>query len=253
MIELNRIYNEDCIRTLSRIDVGFIDLTITSPPYNVALNYDTIDDNLPYQEYLDWLKEIFELVYLKTKTGGRCVINIGDGINGRVSKHSDVIQLMKNIGWLTSATIIWEKMNSVNNCAWGTYNSPRNPSFVSSFEYILVFCKEQYAMNYIGETDLDKKNFIQWANGIWKFPGIRRKESMHPAAFPIELPLRCMKMLSWKNSIIYDPFMGSGATAIACKLTGRNWIGSEVSEDYCKIAQKRLEHTIIHKNTGNYF
>ena len=253
MIELNRIYNESCINTLNEMKDGFIDLTITSPPYNVELNYDSIDDNLPYCEHLYWLKQIFELVYSKTKVGGRCVINIGDGKNGTIPKHSDIIQFMKDIGWFPMATIIWQKQNSVANCSWGTFSSPLNPRFVSTFEYIIVFSKSQYGLSFRGETDLQKKEFIHWSRGIWNFPGVHRKITNHPAAFPIELPLRCVKMLSWKDSIVYDPFMGSGSTAIACKLTGRKWIGSEISKDYCDIAQRRIEETIIHIDSRKYF
>ena len=78
-LEENRIYNEDCLDTLERMEDSLLDLTVTSPPYNVSLDYNTYDDNKKHDDYIEWLSEIFSMIYLKTKVGGRCVINIGDG------------------------------------------------------------------------------------------------------------------------------------------------------------------------------
>src|SRR5574344_955029 len=105
---LNKIYNEDCLETLKRFDDNFIDLTITSPPYNVNI------DNNDHKEYINWLENIFKEIYNKTKNGGRCVINIGNGKNGKIPTQSDIIQFMSNIGWLPMAFIIWDKNTTSN-------------------------------------------------------------------------------------------------------------------------------------------
>ena len=151
MIKLNKIYQENCEVTLKNMGDGLIDLTITSPPYNVDLGnnkhnknpYDLYNDNKEHVNYIKWLRIIFNLIHTKTKNGGRCVINIGDGKNGSVPTHSDVIQFMcKDIGWIPITTIIWNKNQVGSRTAWGSFNSPSSPSFPSPFEYILVFGKK---------------------------------------------------------------------------------------------------------------
>lgn len=249
MLEINKIYCEDNIKTMNRMDDNFIDLTVTSPPYNVDLGnnkynknpYALYNDNKEYKEYLKWLEKIFGLLYLKTKSGGRCVINIGDGKNGRVPTHSDIIQLMNGIGWITYTIIIWNKNQSSSRTAWGSWLSASSPSFPTPFEYILVFCKNSYKLQYKGESDLEKEDFIKWSLALWSFaPDTRQKKIGHPAMFPVELPLRCIKLFSYKNAIVYDPFMGSGTTAIVSVKTGRSYIGSEITEEYVKISEERI-------------
>jgi len=233
------------------MDDNFLDLTVTSPPYNVDLGnnkfnnnpYDLYDDNKEHQVYLSWLKDIFTKVYQKTKSGGRCVINIGDTVNGKVPTHSDVMQLMQEIGWLPITTIVWNKNNTNSRTAWGSWLSPSCPSFPVPFEFIMVWAKENRKLQTTGTTDLQKQEFINWAWAIWTFGGENLTKVGHPASFPIELPMRCVKMFSWTDAIVYDPFMGAGTTAIACKSTGRNFIGSEISQDYCKLANERLSIT----------
>ena len=247
-MDLNTIYNENCLDTMKRMPDNFLDLTVTSPPYNVDLGnnkynksgYDLYSDNKPHKEYLEWLRQVFTMLFSKTKKGGRCVINIGDKQNGRVTTHSDIIQIMQSIGWVSMGVIIWDKQNTGNRTSWGSFNSPSSPSFPCPFEYILCFAKEDIKLQYKGDTDLTKDEFIKWSLASWNFPTEKLKKVGHPAAFPIDLPLRCIKMLSWINSIIYDPFMGSGTTALACATNNRNYIGSEISAEYCEIIQKRL-------------
>jgi site-specific DNA-methyltransferase (adenine-specific) len=252
MLEINKIYNEDNISTLNRMEDNYLDLTITSPPYNVDLGnnkynknpYDLYNDNKEHKEYIEWLKTIFTLVYQKTKSGGRCIINIGDGQNGRVPTHSDIIQMMVQIGWIPITTILWDKNNVSSRTAWGSFMSPSSPSFPTPFEYILAFSKEDRKLQIKGETDITKEEFISWSLAKWTFTGESAKRTGHPAAFPIELPIRCLKMFSWIDAIVYDPFMGSGTTAIACINNKRNWIGSEISAEYVGIANKRIESAI---------
>jgi site-specific DNA-methyltransferase (adenine-specific) len=244
------IYNEDCIYTLkNRIEDDSIDLTITSPPYNVDLGnnklnknpYDLYNDNKEHQEYIDWLENIFSLIYKKTKYGGRCVINIGDGKNGAVPTHTDITYFMKNMGWIPMSHIIWDKNQVGNRTAWGSFLSPSSPSFPCPYEHILVFGKGNKKLQWKGETDLTKEEFIEYAYGIWKFaPETKMKKIGHPAMYPEELPKRCIKMLSWKDSLIYDPFSGAGTSAIVAKKLGRKFIGSEISEEYYNISINRL-------------
>lgn len=90
---------------------------------------------------------------------------------------------------------------------------------------------------------MTKEEFVSWATALWKFkPETRAKKLGHPAPFPIELPKRCIKMFSWKDAVVYDPFAGIGTTAVVAKMFDRNFIGSEISKTYCKIAERRLEN-----------
>jgi site-specific DNA-methyltransferase (adenine-specific) len=251
MLELNKIYNMDCMDGLRKMDDNIIDLVVTSPPYNVDLGnnkynknpYNLYNDNKEHQEYISWLKEIFSLVYLKLKSGGRVCINIGDGKNGSVPTHSDIIQMMCDIGYIPITNIIWNKNTTSNRASFGSYLSPSCPSFPRGFEFILVFAKENKKLQYKGETDLTKEEFVEWTNGLWTFaPETRQKQFGHPAMFPEELPKRLIKMFSWKGALVVDPFMGSGTTAIVCINTNRNYIGFEISKEYCDIANKRINN-----------
>lgn len=248
----NILYYGDCFFEIDKITDGELDLIITSPPYNVDLGnnkfngdkYNSHNDNMNHTIYISWLKDIFQKCYTKTKSGGRCVINVGDGKNGKIPTHSDIIQFMIKIGWLPMATIIWEKNTTSNRTAWGSWLSPSSPSFPRTFEYILFFCKESYKLQYKGFTDLKRQEFIDWSLATWTFPGERKKNSGHPAAFPIELPTRCIKMLTWIGATVLDPFMGSGTTGVACKELNRNFIGIENDEKYFNIAKERTERYV---------
>ncbi|NBO22382.1 site-specific DNA-methyltransferase [bacterium] len=190
---------------------------------------------------MEWMRTIFDKVYQKTKSGGRCIINIGDGKNGEVPTHVDITNFMLDIGWSYYTTIIWHKSQIGSRTAWGSFKSPSCPSFPTPFEFILVFYKESKKIQWKGESDLESKEFIDLSNSLWNFtPEVNMKKMGHPAAFPLELPRRCIKMFSWVDSIVYDPFMGVGTTALACKLLNRKWIGSEISSEYFKTSMERL-------------
>jgi len=247
-IEPNNIYNIDCIEGLKLIKQE-IDLIVTSPPYNVNLGdnkynknpYDLYNDNKDHKEYIRWLSDIFTLAYSKLKSGGRVCINIGDGKNGAVPTHSDVIQMMCDIGYIPMTTIIWNKNTISNRASFGSYLSPSCPSFPRGFEFILVFAKNNKKLQYKGETDLTKEEFVEWTNGLWTFaPEKRQKQFGHPAMFPEELAKRCIKMFTWKDALVVDIFNGAGTTTKVAKDLGRKYIGFDISLDYCNIAKERL-------------
>ena len=248
-MKINKIYNGDCGELVSKLDDNSIDLTITSPPYNINLgknkynknSYDKYEDNKEHTTYLVWLESIFNLLYYKMKDGGRVVINIGDSKNGAIPTHSDIIQFMHVIGYFSLTTIIWQKNTVGNRTAWGSFLSPSCPSFPTPFEYILVFYKKFKKLQYKGETDLTREEFIKWAYAIWNIaPEKNQKRTGHPAMFPIILAERCIKMFTWKNALVLDPFCGSGTTCVAAKNLDRQYIGFELSEKYCEISEKRL-------------
>ena len=250
MIEIK---NQDCLIGIRELPNNSIDLVVTSPPYNVNLGdnkyhkspYDLYNDNKDHKEYIKWLEEIFAEIYHKLYSGGRVCINIGDGKNGSVPTSSDIIQIMCKIGYIPITHIIWNKSQIGNRTSWGSFNSPSSPSFPTPFEHILVFCKENKKLQKIGKSDLTKEEFIEWSLALWQFaPETKQKRIGHNAMFPEELPKRCIKMFSWKEATILDPFNGAGTTAIVCKKLNRNYIGFEISKEYCNISEERLKQTI---------
>lgn len=243
-----KLINGDCLEVVKNIKN--INLVITSPPYNVDLgnnkynknHYSLYNDNKEHSEYILWLRDIFFNVHKVLNTGGRVCINIGDGKNGAVPTTSDVISFMcKDIGFLPMAHIIWNKKHTSARTAWGSWMSPSCPSFPTPFEHILVFAKNSRALKRKGETDLTKEEFVEFATSLWEFaPEKNAKIIGHPAPFPIELPYRLIKMLSYVGDVVLDPFMGSGTTGVACKNLNRKFIGIELDKKYFEIAKERI-------------
>ena len=249
---LGKITCGDCLQLIPELEDNSIDLLVTSPPYNVDLGnnkvhktpYDLYNDNRPHHEYIGWLTDVFAEVKSKMVSGGRVVINIGDGKNGAVPTHSDVIQFMTHeLGYLPMTTIIWNKNTTPNRAAWGSYMSPSCPSFPSPIEFILVFAKD--TPKKVGDKDkitVRKKDFIDNAYTLWKFAPEKKQKAMgHGSMFPPELPRRCIEMLTYEDDVVLDPFAGLGTTAIAAELTNRQHIGFELSKNYCELATTRLE------------
>ena len=144
----NNIHQGYCEELITLLPNDFVDLVVTSPPYNVDLgnnkhnknSYDVYDDSIDYTKYIEWLQTIFGLLKPKMVHGGRVCINIGDKSNGRIPTHSDIIQFMtKQLKYLLKSTIIWRKNQIGNRTAWGSFKSPSNHSFPTPFEYIIIF------------------------------------------------------------------------------------------------------------------
>lgn len=246
----NGIYNGDCIDLSNKLyheNGKAVDLVVTSPPYNVDLGnnkfrtdgYNSYDDNKDHQSYIDWLYRCFSEIGRTVKEGGRICINIGDGKNGKIPTHVDVVNFMDDLGYLPFTHIIWEKGNCSNRCGWGSWMSASCPSFPRGFEHILVFSKGSKKLQTEGKSDVSKQEFIDWSYGLWEFTGETNSE--HPAPFPEELPKRLIKMLSYTNATVLDPFAGGGTTLVASKNLGRGYIGFEVDKGYCSMASDRLE------------
>ena len=150
--------------------------------------------------------------------------------------------MTQDLKYIPMTIIIWDKCQTSNRTAWGSYLSPSSPSFPRPFEYILVFAKETKKLQYKGKTDLTREEFIDWSLGYWKFaPEKRQKKFGHPAMFPEELPKRLIKMFSWKDALVVDLFNGAGTTCKVAKDLNRNYIGFDISKEYCDISNERLE------------
>ena len=250
---INKIHCGDCLKLIPQLSDNSIDVVITSPVYNINLGnsrynkntYDIYNDDMPYTKYIEWLYGIFGSLKPKMVSGGRVCINIGDRKNGSIPTHSDIIQFMiHDLGYLLKSTIIWYKRQLGGRCAWGSFKSPKNPSFPTPFEYILIFCKDTQEKN--GDPSLitvSKEEFITNSLALWEFNPQSHmiKQFDHPAVFPIELPYRIIQQLSYKNDIVLDPFSGSGTTCLAAAMLNRRWVGFELSPKYVKNSIIRID------------
>jgi len=249
------IYNDDILK-ISSIPESSVDLIVTSPPYNVDIHYNSHPDNLTYEEYLDftkkWLKKCFDLV----KDDGRFCLNIPLDKNkgGQQSVYADITKIAKDVGWKYHSTIIWNEGNISRRTAWGSFMSASAPYVIAPVEVILILYKNNWKkISGSKKSDITKKEFMEWTNGVWNFNGESKKKVGHPAPFPIELPRRCIKLFSYVGDVVLDPFLGSGTTLIAAYLNKRKGIGVEIDKEYCDLAIKRLrQEAQINQNNLNF-
>lgn len=237
------VYNENILKT-NGIPLSSVDLMVTSPPYNVDIHYNTHKDDLSYESYLEFTKKWMKKCYDWAKDDGRLCLNIPLDKNkgGQQSVCADLTLLAKQVGWQYHSTIVWNEGNISRRTAWGSWMSASAPYVIAPVEVIVVLYKNQWKKQQKGISDITRQEFMDWTNGVWTFGGQNKKGAGgHPAAFPVELPKRCLKLFSFVGDTVLDPFMGSGSTLIACCQHGRKGIGVDIDMAYCKIAIDRLK------------
>jgi modification methylase len=226
-----------------------VHLVVTSPPYNASKAY---DEDLSLTEYLSMLHGVFAECYRVLAPGGRMVVNVANlGRKPYIPLTSHVNLIMHEIGFMHRGEVIWDKSASAgSSCAWGSFQSASNPCLRDIHEYLLIFSKGDYKLPRTkteraeGRIDtIGKDEFIQQTKSIWSFATESAKRVNHPAPFPVELPKRCIEMFTFAGDVVLDPFLGSGTTAVAAKMTGRKYVGCDLSEEYCAIAEERLIQT----------
>jgi len=237
-----RIYKSGILE-IDAIQDESIDLIVTSPPYDIDVKYQNYDDNLPYDQYLDFTRKWLSKVRSLTRPDGRLCLNIPLDKNkgGQQSVCADITTIAKEVGWNYHSTIIWNEQNISRRTAWGSWMSASAPYVITPVETILVMYKNRWKKIQKGKSDITRDEFIQWTNGVWNFSGESKTKIGHPAPFPIELPKRCIKLFSFQGETVLDPFLGSGTTLIACLQTHRVGIGVEINREYCQLAAERLK------------
>ena len=240
-----KIICEDVLST-DKISKETVDLIVTSPPYNVDIKYNSHNDQVSYIQYLkfsqEWLSRCFEWL----KDDGRLCLNVPLDINkgGQQSVGADLTMIAKKVGFKYHSTIIWNEGNISRRTAWGSWLSASAPYVIAPVELIIILYKKQWKKINKNHSDITKEEFIKWTNGLWTFNGESKKRIGHPAPFPVELPKRCMKLFSYKDDVILDPFLGSGTTLISCLQEKRKGIGVDFDKDYCELAKGRLKSTL---------
>jgi DNA modification methylase len=242
---MNQIICSDALTALQAIESNSVDLVLTSPPYNFNMDYDEHNDKTESVDYLNTLVAIFDECIRVLKSGGRLIINIQPNYKEYYPTHHTITSAMIERGLLWRGEIVWLKNNLKKLTAWGSWKSPSCPYLSYPFEFIEVFSKE--TLKHTGDKeniDITKDEFIEYVNGHWSIaPETRMKRFNHPAMFPEELAKRCIKLFSYKNDLILDPFNGAGTTTYVANLLGRRYIGIDISETYCEIAKDRISST----------
>ncbi|MHA1996827.1 MAG: DNA-methyltransferase [Promethearchaeota archaeon] len=236
-----KVLHDDVITT-GLIEDSTVDLAITSPPYNVDIKYGEFNDDLSYSEYLEFTSSWMQKVYLLLKDDGRFCLNIPLDKNkgGQQSIYADFIGIAKKIGFKYHSTVIWNEGNISRRTAWGSWMSASAPYVIAPVEMIAILYKDSWKKARKGESTVTREEFIEWTNGLWTFSGESKKKIGHPAPYPVALPDRCIKLFSYKDDLVLDPFLGSGTTLVAAALNKRRGVGVEMNVEYCEIAKKRL-------------
>ena len=275
---LNQIINGNCIEEMAKFPEGCVDLIVTSPPYGVGIKYDVHDDDMDIEEYLKFTKEWLTEAYKVLKDDGRIALNIPYEINrqdkgGRIFFVSEVYQIMKEIGFNFFGIVDLEEdsPHRSKTTAWGSWMSSSSPYIYNPKECVILAYKKHHIKKIKGQpqwtgipTDVeqedgtvkkkvvyleeDKKEFMELVFGQWKY--FADTKSLTKASFSMDIPSKEIKILTYKNDIVLDPFAGSGTSLVAAETLNRRWIGIELSENYTKIGRDRVQHFIdLNKQT----
>ena len=223
-----------------------VHLMVTSPPYNVGKEY---DESFTLDEYLEFLKRVWEEVHRVLVPGGRACINIANlGRKPYIPLHAFIIKDMSDLGFLMRGEIIWNKSSSASpSTAWGSWLSPANPTLRDVHEYILVFSKGMFSRKSTNkrESTISRDEFLEFTKSVWTFPAEPARKIGHPAPFPVDLPYRLIQLYTYRGEVVLDPFMGSGQTAIAALKADRHYAGYEIEEEYVKLSEMRINEFLI--------
>ncbi|HAX62226.1 MAG TPA: DNA methylase [Elusimicrobia bacterium] len=244
---INKILCGNSEEILKQLPDNCVDLIFTSPPYNFGLEYTSNKDDAGWKEYFDKLFSIFDECIRILKFGGRIIVNTQPLFSDYIPSHHIISNYFMKKKLIWKGEILWEKNNY--NCkytAWGSWKSPSNPYLKYTWEFLEIFSKGTLKKSGLRENiDIEKDEFKKWVVAKWSIaPERKMKDFGHPAMFPEELVDRALKLFSYKNDIILDPFNGAGTTTIVAKKLGRKYIGIDISKEYCKKAETRIKQNI---------
>ena len=277
MIEdyVGKVINGDCIEVMAKMPESSVDLIVTSPPYGVGIAYDSFNDDIEFEQYklfsASWLREAYRVL----KDDGRIALNVPYEINrqdkgGRILMVSELWQVMKSIGYKFYGIVDLEEdsPHRSKTTAWGSWMSPSAPYIYNPKECVLLAYKKTHIKKIKGEPewvgevmdieqedgttkkktvyqDEHKKEFMELVYGQWDY--FADTKQMTKATFSMDIPMKAIRILTYRNDIVLDPFTGSGTSVCAAEIGGRRWIGIELSENYSKVARERVQHFIDKK------
>ena len=240
---INKIHRADSLELIKKFPDNCIDIVLTSPPYNFGINYENTNDVNIWEDYFEKLFNIFKECVRVLKDSGRMIINVQPMFSDYIPTHHLISNFFLKEGLIWKGEIIWEKNNyNCKYCTWGSWKSPSSPYLKYSWEFVEIFCKNSLKKE--GEKnniDIEAEEFKKWVYGKWSIaPERNMKKYKHDAMFPEELVKRLLKLFSYKNDIVLDPFNGAGTTTKVAKQLNRKFIGIDISEEYCKTAESRI-------------
>jgi site-specific DNA-methyltransferase (adenine-specific) len=265
---INTIINGDCIEVMKTLPEGSVDLIVTSPPYGVGIDYDVHDDDMVWEEYEEFTRSWMTQAFRVLKDDGRIALNIPYEINrqakgGRIFMLSEIWQIMKQIGYKFFGVVDLEEESPHRSrtTAWGSWMSPSAPYIYNPKECVILAYKKDHIKKIKGEpqwsnelldvedpngnikqkkvyTEQDKRDFIDLVFGQWHYFADTR--SLTKATFSMDIPTKAIKILTYKNDLVLDPFAGSGTSLVAAEVLNRRWIGIELSPNYSKVANDRV-------------
>lgn len=267
---INQITHGDCRESMSKMEESSVDLLVTSPPYNVGIDYDTHQDDMAMSDYWTFTEEWLTQAYRVLKDDGRVAINIPYEINvrdrgGRIFFSSEFYQVMKKVGFKFFGLVDLDEdsPHRSKTTAWGSWMSPSAPYIYNPKECVILAYKKEYKKQVKGESqwkpeeikmiekedgsglrkrveysEKDKREFMDLVFGQWKY--FADTNQLTKATFSMDIPSKAIKILSYRNDIVMDPFSGSGTTAVAAITHGRRYIGLELSENYVKQSEARI-------------
>lgn len=272
---IGKVINGDCLDVMGEMNEGSVDLIVTSPPYGVGIDYDTHEDDVEFNEYKqfskDWLTEAFRVL----KDDGRIAVNIPYEINrqkkgGRIFMAAEIWKIMQEIGFGFFGIVDLEEdsPHRSKTTAWGSWMSPSSPYIYNPKECIILAYKHNHIKKVKGEpewvgvetmidnedgtsrkkmvyTEDQKKEFMELVFGQWNY--FADTKSLTKATFSMDIPTKAIKILTYKNDIVLDPFAGSGTSLVAAEVLDRRWIGIELSKNYTEVARKRVQAFIDKK------
>jgi site-specific DNA-methyltransferase (adenine-specific) len=272
---IGKVISGDCIKVMAEMPEASVDLIVTSPPYGVGIAYDSFNDDIEFEQYkvfsASWLREAYRVL----KDDGRIALNIPYEINrqdkgGRILMVSELWQIMKNIGYKFYGIVDLEEdsPHRSKTTAWGSWMSPSAPYIYNPKECVLLAYKKTHIKKVKGEPewvgeiidvaqedgttkkktvyqDEHKKEFMDLVYGQWDY--FADTKQMTKATFSMDIPMKAIKILTYRNDIVLDPFTGSGTSICAAEISGRRWIGVELSENYTKVAKDRVQHFVDKK------
>ena len=265
---VGKVINGDCIEVMKTMEEGSVDLVLTSPPYGVGIEYDVHQDDMVWEEYVKFTYSWMEQAFRVLKDDGRIALNIPYEINrqskgGRIFMVSEIWQIMKKIGYKFFGVVDLEEESPHRSrtTAWGSWMSPSAPYIYNPKECVILAYKKNHIKKVKGEpewvgelgeredkngvmkpktfyTEEQKREFIDLVFGQWHYFADTR--SLTKATFSMDIPTKAIKILTYKNDLVLDPFAGSGTSMVAAETLNRRWIGIELSPNYCKIANERV-------------
>ena len=269
---VNKIINGDCIEVMKTMPESTVDLIVTSPPYGVGIEYDTHNDDVDFEEYKVFSKEWLTEAYRVLKDDGRIALNIPYEINrqdkgGRIFMVAELWSIMQKIGYNFYGLVDLNE-NSPHRSkttAWGSWMSPSAPYIYNPKECVILAYKKNHIKKVKGEPqwksdivdlqqedgtvkkktvyqDEDKKEFMELVYGQWDY--FADTKQMTKATFSMDIPMKAIKILTYKNDLVLDPFCGSGTSVAAAEILHRRWVGIELSPNYTEVARQRVQHFV---------